>query len=585
MKANSQRKLDSRKLVLNFSFRQLSPQEEDVLALGLSFAVAPRQVPVQEIVAATEALAHNLDQTSADLLRLQVSGVLHQTKPPKPNLTPLQKQALCTLREDPNIVITPADKGRATVLLNKEEYIQKMEAIVNDETKYRVVKCDPTTKTENKITDAMKGLRSQGYINDKMYDCLAPRYTNPPQLYGLPKVHKDGVPMRPIVSAIGSPCYNLAKELARILTPLAGHNGYSEKNSASFVQTVRETRITAMDHLVSFDVTNLFTQVSIDDALRVIEQKLSQDHSLLDRTAIPVPQLVELTELCLGSSYFQFQDKYYEQIEGAAMGSPLSPIVANLFMENLEEEAIRSSPLQPKLWRRYVDDTFVIWPHGQEELQRFHQHLNGIHPSIHFTMEEEKECTLPFLDVLVSRGHDKLLTSVYRKPTHTERYIRLSSHHPHKTITGVLRCMKDRADNICGPETRAEELRHLEDVFQANGFPATLVKKTLSAPPRVPRPPPSPTQPSQKTLCTPYVCGVSEKLKRICTRLNIRTVFTPAHTLKKTLMIVKNRVPEEKKKAVVYQVPCKDCHQLYTGESKRTLKVRLTEHRRAVQKE
>ena len=76
----------------------------------------------------------------------------------------------------------------------------------------------------------------------------------------------------------------------------------------------------------------------------------------------------------------------------------------------------------------------------------------------------------------------------------------------------------------------------------------------------------------------------SEKLKRICTRLNICTVFTPAHTLKKTLMKVKNRVPEEKKKAVVYQVPCKDCHQLYTGESKRTLKVRLTEHRRAVQK-
>lgn len=105
-----------------------------------------------------------------------------------------------------------------------------------------------------------------------------------------------------------------------------------------------------------------------------------------------------------------------------------------------------------------------------------------------------------------------------------------------KTITGVLRCMKDRADNIRGPETKAQELHHLEDLCQANGFPATLVKKTLSAPPKVPRPPPSPTQSPQKTLCTPYVRGVSEKLKRICTRLNIRTVLTPAHTLKRTLM-------------------------------------------------
>ena len=97
-----------------------------------------------------------------------------------------------------------------------------------------------------------------------------------------------------------------------------------------------------------------------------------------------------LTELCLRLSFFQFQDKYYEQIEGAAMGSPLSPIVANLFMENLEEEAIRSAPLQPKLWRRYVEDTFIIWPHRQEELHRFHKHLNSLHSNIHFTMEEEK---------------------------------------------------------------------------------------------------------------------------------------------------------------------------------------------------
>ena len=157
------------------------------------------------------------------------------------------------------------------------------------------------------------------------------------------------------------------------------------------METVKELQMSPRDHLVSFDVTNLFTQVPIAEALAVIEEKLAGDQSLDSRISIPVPHLVELVELCLRSSYLQFQDSFYEQTDDAAMGSPLSPIIANLYLEHLEEEAFRSAPLQPKLWRRYVDDTFVIWPHGWDELHHFHQHFNRQHPSIQFTMEEEKD--------------------------------------------------------------------------------------------------------------------------------------------------------------------------------------------------
>ena len=121
----------------------------------------------------------------------------------------------------------------------------------------------------------------------------------------------------------------------------------------------------------------------------------------------------------------------------------LSPIVANLYLEHLEREAIWSAPLQPKLWHRYVDNAFAIWPQGQDELHRFHQHLNSQHPNIQFTMEEETDYKIAFLDVLVTRNADRLATSVYRKPTHTDRYIPFNSHHHSKTITGVMRGMKD----------------------------------------------------------------------------------------------------------------------------------------------
>ena len=267
------------------------------------------------------------------------------------------------------------------------------------------------------------------------------------------------------------------------------------------------------------------------------------------------------------------------------MGSPLLPVIANLYMESLEEAAISSAELQPNLWVRYVDDTFVIWTHGQEELHQFHQHLNNQHSNIQFTMEEESGCELAFLDVLVTRKDERLLTSVYRKPTHTERYIPFNSHHHRKTITGVLRSMRDRAHRICDPSTKPQELHHLENVFEANGFPPNLVKKTLQVPPKSAPPPPTEdpqTEEPQKTLRTPYVRGLSEKLERICASLGIRSVFTPARTLKRTLMKVKSRLPDEKKKGVVYQIPCNNCDYVYTGESKRTLKVRMTEHKRAV---
>ena len=140
----------------------------------------------------------------------------------------------------------------------------------------------------------------------------------------------------------------------------------------------------------------------------------------------------------------------------------------------------------------------------------------------------------------MTKKDDGLLTSVYRKPTHIERYIPFNSHHHRKTITGVLRGMRDRAHRICDPSTKREELHHLEEVFQANGFPPALVTKTLQAPPRQSSPPP-PTEDSQpdepqKTLYTPYVRSLNEKLERILAPLGICSIFTSAHTLKQTLI-------------------------------------------------
>ena len=111
---------------------------------------------------------------------------------------------------------------------------------------------------------------------------------------------------------------------------------------------------------------------------------------------------------------------------GMTMGSPLSPVMANIYMEQFQKEVLETAPLKPSLWLRYVDDTFVLWQH-QEDATSLLTHLNSIEPAIQFTMEREKDQTLPFLDVRVEKTQHGFSTSVYHKPTSTGRYIGTST--------------------------------------------------------------------------------------------------------------------------------------------------------------
>ena len=185
---------------------------------------------------------------------------------------------------------------------------------------------------------------------------------------------------RPIVSCIG-PNLPTGQRSRQNPDPLSGQAMFVVMSSAKFMEPLKDICTRPEDRLVSFNVTSLFTQVSIDEALEVVEARLTKDPTLVDRTSIPVPQQVELIELCLRSTYFQFQNEFFEQINGTPMGPPLSLIIANLFMENLEELAMHSAPLKPSLWMRYVDDTFVTWTHGEQSLQSFHTHLKQLSPA------------------------------------------------------------------------------------------------------------------------------------------------------------------------------------------------------------
>ena len=174
--------------------------------------------------------------------------------------------------------------------------------------------------------------------------------------------------------------------------------------------------------MMSYDVKALFTSVPIQPAISIITKLLEEDQELQQRTSLAVNNITSLLEFCLKSSYFTFQGRYFKQQEGAAMGSPISPIMANLYMEDFEIKAINSSPQPPYHWKRFVDETFTI---NSSQKTSFLEHLNTIDQHIQFTSEESRQNgSMPFLDILISpKEEGSLSTTVYRKPTHTDLYL------------------------------------------------------------------------------------------------------------------------------------------------------------------
>ena len=205
-----------------------------------------------------------------------------------------------------------------------------------------------------------------------------------PPIYGLPKIHKDGFPLRPIVSNRGSACHPLSRFLVKIISPLTGKSLSYVKNSAHFEERISDAPIHS-DQMVSLGVVSLFTREPTDETLTLVQDKLAAHPLLEKRTCIPIDNLMEMLTFYVETTYFGMGSDIYRQEEGLAMGSPLSPVLANIYMEYFEEMALGSTSLKPSMRLRYVDDKFILWPH-QEDVQTLLDHVNSIRPSIQFTM-------------------------------------------------------------------------------------------------------------------------------------------------------------------------------------------------------
>ena len=251
-----------------------------------------------------------------------------------------------------------------------------------------------------------------------------------------------------------------------------GKSPHHIHNSQDFIEHPKGIQLGPDEIMVSYDVKALFTSVPIQPALNIIEKLLKEDTGLQNRITMSGKHIMDLLEFCLRSTYFTYQGKYFEQVEGTVLGSPIRPIVANLYMENFEVRALSTSPNPPLMWKRFVNDTFVVMKKAHKE--EFLTHLNSVDKNIQFTSEEPRpDGSIPFLDILVTSGEDgRLDTTVYRKPTHTDQYMHWDSHHTISSKYSVVGTLHHKAKSICSnKQLLHQEEEHLSRVQMDCKYP------------------------------------------------------------------------------------------------------------------
>ena len=172
----------------------------------------------------------------------EVGRCLDNFQGSKPTLKKAEREAIRSLKDDNDLVVIRADKGNATVVMNREDYVGKMDELLKGEDYVRIRK-NPTSVVEKKVKDTLSKIEKNGIPPTRLKKRLTPQQSKCPQMYGLPKVHKVGIPLRPIVSAIGSPTYQLAKQLCRILSPIVGKSNSYIRNSSHFVEKISEIQL------------------------------------------------------------------------------------------------------------------------------------------------------------------------------------------------------------------------------------------------------------------------------------------------------------------------------------------------------
>ena len=580
---------DPSKYVANYSSVQLNDLQVEALSFGLNYKIKPNQLNRIHIEAQFENLfqqlsvAHPKSQDQQSWFKTKLTDIAYDflLSPIRENCA-VSKQHIHALRElkEKDIVVLRPDKGSGAVVMDKVEYMRKMQAILDDSSKFeRLQKVEDAENIEKRISRHLELLHKLRLIDERTFRLLKPGGTVTPQLYGLPKTHKAGIPLRPVLAMANSPYHKLARWLVQLLAPIRQrHSKFGTKDTFELIDSMQSLNI-ADKLLCSADVQSLFTNVPLHETIDYICELVEREN---DSVTFPIPTdlLKESLLICTENIDFYFLNSPYRQIDGVAMGSPLGPVLADFFMSKMEEQ-LSDEISKLVFYRRYVDDT-LIFCDSKQQFEALLEKMNGVHPNLRVTSEFESDGSLPFLDILISRREDgSIKRSVYRKSTWSGQYLHFTSFTPIREKRALVQTLFSRARKICSQDCLAKELELVRNTLLSNGYPEGFINKHSQPSVR----PPKPASVSKLKVYIELPFKGDMAMRQTTQRLSasLQSTYNAAElrvinkTQRLPLPLIKGNQPVGAKSHCIYQFTC-DCGDSYIGRTDRCLKSRIKEH-------
>ena len=586
-------------VVSNCSSASFTEQQLDILALGPKFVLPPKETPVLEVITAVEKglqrtdaskLSQTKDNIRATSANILCRSTIASDQPPLPDHCASTIKELCKKAVDENLVYLNADKGSKTVVLDKQEYNEKMGQHFSNVNLFE----KSSASKYSALYCSLKSVLSQFLTLSCIMSLLPSADRAPlPSPYPLVKLHKPNRPFRLITPTYSAIAYQVSKHLDCLLKPAVRTLQFRIGSISNFVTELRQFDLKPTYFVASIDVTALFDNVCISSFMAQLPSILveTETHWRSMSTCFAkasITQIVSCFDLVLNNSFLKFNGRILRQKFGVAMGNPLSVSVSDIFLGLLEQEFLRNCPsaFKPLLYRRYIDDVFLIFDGPTTLLQDFLDYVHECLAStrIRFTSELENCKKLPFLDIVLHRTPSKFELSVYRKVTHSNRYISVFSFVPIQFMIATLKTLRSRALCYCVDSAALKsEFEFLRGIFLKQGYSAGLVNKFFSI-----RGLPAgclPFRLSLPSIILPYFGTKTRQLANYLSSIGFQTTFTSLTTLNSILYKPTTRSPNAEKRDknnVVYLLSCNQCNVMYVGETTRSFCVRFKEHIRDV---